>query len=179
MKPKVSMRESLSDPDLFGPIMPGESWYPARVLLIAAAGEALNDDEREVFRKLTSRSCEPRQMCRELIVIFGRRGGKTTMLAVFNCWIAALCDHRDVLAPGEKGIALVISRDQRAATVTLDRIDGILNSSIILSQLIANRTADAIELTNGIICEVRPCNKISGRQLCDRDLQTWDIKPGF
>ena len=99
----------------------------------------------------------------ELVAIFGRRAGKTTALAVFDCWIAALCDHRDVLAPGEVGVALVISRDQRAAKITIDRIDGILSSSIILNQLIANRTADSIELTNGIVCEVRPANRVSAR----------------
>src|SRR5262249_3129784 len=76
---------------------------------------------------------------------------------------ACLNDHRDVLAPGEIGVALVISRDQRAATVTLNYIDGILRNSIILGQLIANRTADSIELTNNIRIEVRPCNKISVR----------------
>jgi hypothetical protein len=163
VKPKISMRESLADVDLFGRILAGASWFGWRVLLIAAAGEALTDDERVEFKRLTGRDREPGKMVRELICIFGRRGGKTLALAVFDCWIAALCDHRDVLAPGEIGIALIISRDSRAATVTLNYLEGILRDSIMLSQLVANRTAEAIELTNGIRIEVRPCNRVSVR----------------
>ncbi len=163
MKPRISMRDSLSDPDLFANILRGDSWFGWRVLLIAAAGEELTEDERIEFQRLTGREREPGKMVRELIAVCGRRAGKTTALAVFDCWIAALCDHRDVLAPGETGVALVISRDQRAAKIVIDRIDGILSNSIILGQLIANRTADSIELTNGISIEVRPANRVSVR----------------
>jgi hypothetical protein len=102
-------------------------------------------------------------MMRELICVFRRRAGKTLALAVFDCWLSALCDHRDVLAPGEAGVALLISRDQRAAKIALDYIDGILRSSKILSQLIANRAANTIELMSGISIEVRPCNRVSVR----------------
>jgi hypothetical protein len=163
MKPRISMRESLADPDIFGRILPGQSWYGWRCLLIAAAGEELTDDGRTEFRRLTGREREPGRMVRELICIFGRRAGKTLALAVFDVWIAALNDHRDVLAPGETGVALVISRDQRAAKITIDYIDGILRNSEILSGLIANRTADSIELTNGVSIEVRPANRVSMR----------------
>jgi len=61
-------------------------------------------------------------------------------LAVFNCWIAVFCDHRDVLVPGETGVVLWISRDQRIAKVILNYIEGILRASPILETLIANRT---------------------------------------
>jgi len=99
-----------------------------------------------------------------LVCIFGRRAGKTLALAVFDCWIAALCDHRDVLAPGEIGVSLLISRDQRAAKIALDYIDGILRDSVVLRGLITNRTADTIELgSRRINIEVRPCNRISVR----------------
>jgi hypothetical protein len=162
MIPRTTMRDALRDPALFALILPGDSWHPARVLLIAAAGEELTDDEREVFRKLTGRSREPGKMCRELVAIFGRRGGKTMMLAVFVCWIAALVDHSDKLGLAS-GVALIISRDQRAALVMLDYVEKILSSSPFLAQLIVSRTADSIFLSNNISIEVRPCNKISSR----------------
>jgi hypothetical protein len=41
MRPLVSMRAALADPDLFGAILPGDSWFPWRVLLIAISGEEL------------------------------------------------------------------------------------------------------------------------------------------
>ena len=58
MRPLVSMRAALGDPDLFGRVFPGESWAAWRVMLIAAMGEALTDDERAVFESLTGRPQE-------------------------------------------------------------------------------------------------------------------------
>jgi hypothetical protein len=72
-----------------------------------------------------------------------------------------------VLSPGEPGVVLVISRDQRAAKIVLDYFEGMLRSvdpeRSPLPGMIANRTAEIITLTNGINVEVRPCNRISGR----------------
>jgi hypothetical protein len=163
MKPKVSMRKALSDPKVLGRALQGPSWFGWRVLLIAAAGETLTVKERVEFKRLTGRDREPGRLCRELICIFGRRAGKTLAISTFDCWIAACCDHRDVLARGETGVALLISRDQRAAKIALDYIDGILRDSPVLSSLIVNRTADSIELSNRISIEVRPANRVSVR----------------
>jgi hypothetical protein len=183
MRVKLSMREALSHPDVFGPIMQGESWFGHKVLLIAAAGETLTDDEREVFRKLTNREREPGKMCRELVAIFGRRAGKTMMLAVFVCWLAALVDHSDVLGLAA-GVALIISRDQRASLVMLDYVEKILSSSLFLAQLIVSRTADSIFLSNNVSIEVRPCNRISSRgitaiSICADEIGHWFTSADF
>jgi hypothetical protein len=158
MRPRISMREALADPMIFGQIMPSTSWYGWRVLLIASAGEELTDDEREEFKRLTHREREPGRFCRELIVIAGRRAGKSTAMAVFCIWVAALCDHRGVLAPGEIGICLLVSRDQRVSRMLVDRIAGIMERSEPLSSMITNRTADSVELASGVSIEVRPAS---------------------
>ena len=59
MKPLVTMRRALEDPDLFGSILPGASWASWRILLIAAMGEELTAAERETFVGLTGREREP------------------------------------------------------------------------------------------------------------------------
>ena len=134
------------------------SWFGHRVLLIAAAGEELTDIERKEFKRLTGRDREPGKMVKELVAIFGRRSGKSFMTAVFVVWIAALCEHRANLAPGEVGVALIISRDQKIAKIILNYIEGILQSSEQLKNLITRRTQDTIELSNSISIEVRPCS---------------------
>ncbi len=50
------MREALADPDLFANILGGESWSGWRVLLIAAAGEELTEDERVEFKRRCQRN---------------------------------------------------------------------------------------------------------------------------
>jgi hypothetical protein len=159
MVPKVTMRLALSDPRLLADAMVGDSWSGWRTLLIAAAGEALTDNERQEFQKLTGREREPGAMVSQFIAIFGRRAGKSVALAVFLVWIASLNDHRGTLKGlGEKGIALCVSRDQRVARVILGYVDGVLRNSKLLRGQIVKRTADTIELRNRISIEVRPCS---------------------
>jgi hypothetical protein len=51
--------------------------------------------------------------------------------------------------------SLCVAADQRQATVTLNYVCAAFEQSPILAQLIANRTNDTLELTNGIVVEVR------------------------
>jgi hypothetical protein len=51
MKPRLHIRQALSDPHLLDRSLEGDSWLPWRVLLIAAMGEKLTDDERVIFKQ--------------------------------------------------------------------------------------------------------------------------------
>jgi hypothetical protein len=115
MKPTVTIRKAFSDPKLLGSLLGGASWRAWRVLLIAAMGEALDDDERALFKQITGRDHEPLQRVEELVGCIGRRGGKSRAVAALAVYLAGLCDHRDVLAPGERGVLLAIAPDQRQA----------------------------------------------------------------
>ena len=158
MKPRVALRKALSDKGLMGHVLAGPSWATWRILLIAAVGEALTDDERVVFEKITGRSHEPGQCISELEAIVGRRGGKTRALAALATYISGLCDHSDVLAPGEDGVLLCLAQDQRVAKKILDFCEEDFDRSPILQQLVVGRTQDALELKRGIRIEVRPAS---------------------
>ena len=56
MKPLLSMRDALYDPEVFGEVLSGSSWDGWRTLLIALCGEALTDEERVVFESLTGQA---------------------------------------------------------------------------------------------------------------------------
>jgi hypothetical protein len=158
MRPRISLRDALTDPALLAHVLAGESWLPWRVLLIAAMGESLTDDERPIFTKLTGRAREPLQRVSELEVVAGRRAGKTTALSALATYVAACCDHSDALARGESGVLLCVAQDQRVAKKLLDFVEANLTDSEILRQLIKGRTQDTLELTNGINIEVRPAS---------------------
>ena len=85
-----------------------------------------------------------------------RRTGRH--VAALATYIAGLCDHSDALVPGERGVLLCVALDQRVAKIILDYAEACFERSLILKQLIASRTADALELTNGITLEVRPAS---------------------
>jgi hypothetical protein len=158
MKPRVTLRKALSDPGLLGHVISGNSWRAWRTLLIAAMGEKLTADERDVFRQLTGRATEPGARVAELEIVAGRRGGKTRALATTGSYIAGLCDHRDVLAPGETGVLLCLAQDQRIAKKILDFVEEDFANSPILKQSFVGRTQDTIELKNNINIEVRPAS---------------------
>ena len=155
MKAAVTMRRALSDKRLLGGVLAGDSWRAWRTMLIAAWGEALDDDERTLFVKLTGRSQEPGRRVEEFVGVIGRRGGKSRAIATLAAYIAGLCNHRRVLVPGETGIVLCIAPDQRQAAITLDYATAAFQATPILKKLIANRNADTLELTTGIRIEVR------------------------
>ena len=135
---------------------------------------------------MTGREREPGRLCRELIVVAGRRAGKSTAVVVFDIWIAAFCDHRGTLAPGEIGVALLISVATSASLVCCSTVSiGIMSSSEPLNSMIVNRTADTIELRNSISIEVRPCSyqtlcvvRPSFRVICD-ELAFWFTSADF
>jgi hypothetical protein len=153
MKPEISIRKSLSDKQLLGGTLAGDSWSAWRVLLIAAMGEKLTDAERETFTALTGRQREPGQRVEEFCAVVGRRGGKSRAMAVLAAYVAGLCKHK--LVKGETGIVLLIAPDQKQAKVSLDYCHGVFEESEILKQLISHKSSDTLELTNGVSIEVR------------------------
>jgi hypothetical protein len=153
MRPTVTLRRALADPQLLGGMLAGESWHAWRVMLIAAMGEPLTDAERETFTKLTGRAREPLERIEEFVAVIGRRGGKSRASATKAAYIGGLCEHP--LVPGERGVLLCIAPDQRQAKITLEYCAAAFDASPILRQLVVGRTADTLELANGISIEVR------------------------
>ena len=77
-------------------------------------------------------------------------------MAMLACYIAALCDARSAGARRARHRVACIALDQKQAKIMLDYCQATFEHSPILRQLIANRTSDTLELTNGISIEVRP-----------------------
>jgi hypothetical protein len=153
MRPTVSLREALNDPELLGSTLEGPSWAAWRTLLIATMGERLTARERGVFVKLTRRRREPGQRVEEACLVVGRRGGKSRALATLATYIAGACEH--TLALGEIGVVLCVAPDTKQAGIVLEYAAAAFEASPILRQLIVNRTADTLELRDNITIEVR------------------------
>jgi hypothetical protein len=155
MKRAITMRAALGDPRLLGNALQGDSWSTWKIFLIAVMGEELKPTEREVFTRFTGRSREPGARIEEALFLIGRRGGKDRAAACLSTYLAALVDWSSVLAKGETGLVLCIGADTKAATIQRNYIEGCFDGSPMLSKLIVNRTADSLELSNGIVIEVR------------------------
>jgi hypothetical protein len=149
MKPRCTLRRALGDANLLGGILDGDSWLPWRVLLLAAMGEPLSDDERAIFTKLTGRQQEPGKRVEEFVGVIGRRGGKSRAIATLAVYIAALCEHPN-LVEGETGTVLIVAPDLTQASVCLGYIAAAFDRSPLLKRLILSRTMNQLRLENGV-----------------------------
>ncbi|GJD52702.1 hypothetical protein OPKNFCMD_5468 [Methylobacterium crusticola] len=181
MRRLMTMRAALEDLDIFGTILPGESWAAWRVLLIAIMGEALTAEERAIYTALTGREREPEEPVEEAWAIIGRRGGKTRAMAVLMAYFAVLCDWDEVLAPGERGSLPLIAASTYQAGKALNYIGGIFEGVPGFAGHQVGRTADTISLDTGVDIEVRPASFRTARggtlvaALCD-EAAFWRIE---
>lgn len=159
MKPLVTMREALADPELLGAAIPGDSWMTWRTLLIASMGEPLLDEERALFTAVTGRDVEPLERVEEFWGIVGRRGGKTRAAGTVAAYVGGLCDHSGYLAPGERGVIPILAASVRQAGRAFMHAKGIMQHSPVLSDLIEGEpTSDTIRLNTLVDIEVNPAN---------------------
>ena len=155
MKKLTSMRAALADTRLLADALPGPSWRCWRVLLIAAMGERLTASERKLFTKLTGRKREPLAMVETLLVVAGRRSGKTKAMAALSVYLSTCCDWSDSLSIGEKPLSLFLAPSERQATVAHDYSAGVIDHVELLSSQVVSRTASSITLHNGLTLETQ------------------------
>jgi hypothetical protein len=149
------MREALSDPGLLGTLLEGESWAAWRALLIGSMGEVLTAEERALWTALTGRELEPGERVEEGWFCVGRRGGKSRAASVLSAYVGGLCDHSDVLAPGEQAVLPVLAQDNRAAGVVLGYAVAAFERSPMLASMVIGRTSEELRLNTGVTIAVR------------------------
>ena len=154
----VSMREALRAKATSAGCSRGDSWAAWRVLLIAIVGEELTDDERVVFKALTGRDSEPLEPVEEFWGVIGRRGGKTRAMAVLAAYLAACVDHRESLAPGERGVIPLLAASVQQAASAFAFVEGVFAVAPNLKDLVDGATSDTLSLTTGIDIQVRPAS---------------------
>ena len=154
----VTMREALESPAYFGTLLAGDSWRAWGVLLIAIVGEELTNEERVVLKALTGRDSEPLEPVEEFWAVIGRRGGKTRAMAVLAAYLAACVDHRESLAPGERGVIPLLAASVQQAASAFAFIEGIFAVAPNLKGLVDGATSDTLSLVTGIDIQVRPAS---------------------
>ena len=153
MKPITSMRKALADPQLLGGALPGELWSHWRVLLIAAVGEALTKAERKIFKALTGRDKEPGCMVEVLLIVAGRRSGKSKALSALSVYLSTLCDWSENLSLGETGTSLFLAPTEKQASYAHGYTVAIVDNTELLRSMVASRTASSLELQRRITLE--------------------------
>ena len=153
---KPDIISAIRDPRLFKPLLGDLStWFSWLVWFKGIFGLLMDQRELELFRECTARIDPPIGGVKESYAIVGRRGGKSRMVSFAAVFIATFLSFKQYLAPGEKGMVLILARDRDQAKVVFNYVSAILQNVPALKQMIVRQTADEIDLNNGITIAVK------------------------
>ena len=150
----IDIRETMTDPALFGEQFSGDSWKPWRALLAGFYGLHLDLEERETWKQLTNRIPPPSYGHEELWLVIGRRGGKSQIAALTAIYEAAFRDYTDLLAPGEVATVMVLAADKKQARTVFRYISGLVDQNSMLRNMVTKEDREAIYLSNKAAIEV-------------------------
>jgi hypothetical protein len=94
----------------------GDSWRTWRIILKAAYGVPLPDDELETFREVAHRDPPPGRV-KELWLIIGARGGKDSVASMIATQMACYADEGRALRPGERALVACFATDLKQAGI--------------------------------------------------------------
>ena len=159
----VTIRDMMTDPQLYGDQFGGESWAAWRALLAGFYGLPLEPEELPVWTELTSQFDAARLEHEELWLLVGRRGGKSQCAALLAVYEAVFCDHSERLAPGEVATVAVCAADKKQARSAFRYIRGLLHDNPMLKALILKEDKESITLSNRTVIEVTASSFRSSR----------------
>ena len=148
----------MQDPAIFGPFFEGDSWKSWSVFLKSLFALPFTGEEIDVYRKHTGRHSNPEEVAREAWLVVGRRGGKSRIAAILAVFLAIFQNYSKFLAPGERGILMVLATDRNQAQIVFGYIAGLIDNVPMLARLVQSRTKESIQLYNRITIEVHTAN---------------------
>jgi hypothetical protein len=154
-----SIVAAMTDPKLFGRWFAGATWAAWRAFLAALFALPMTEAQAALYRTHTGRTAlSTAILIREAWLVVGRRGGKSIIAALILVYLACFRVYRRLLAPGERGVVMLLAADRRQARVIMRYVLGLLDGVPMLAGLVAHRTAESVELTNGITIEIHTSN---------------------
>jgi hypothetical protein len=151
----VNILQAVDDEELFRPwFRDPETWRAWRAFLAALFALPMTEEQREIFTACTGRQTPPVEPFGEAWLVCGRRSGKSLTLALVAVFMACFKDWSAHLAPGERGVILVLASDRRQSRVIFRYAKAFLEEVPLLAGLVEKVTAEEIELSNKISLEI-------------------------
>jgi hypothetical protein len=164
----MTIVEALADAHLLGGLSVFRdltTWRAWLVLLRAAYGLPLSDDDRLRFQRHTGRTeySPPAGGWPEVVCVVGRQSGKTRIAATVAAFEAATSVQE---ADGTELYGLLIAQDQRASVRTVFRYARAPFDRVpMLTQVLTNSTSDMFTLSNGCTVAAYPARPAAVRGL--------------
>jgi hypothetical protein len=109
----VNILQACDDPKLFAPFFKKpSSWIAWRAFLAALFALPMTAQELAIYRQHTGRDTPPSSPSAEAVLVIGRRGGKSFIMALVAVFLSCFKDYRPFLQPGERATVAVIAADR-------------------------------------------------------------------
>ncbi len=155
MKVSTDIITAIKDPQLLGKFGFNDPTFRNwRAFLRCLYNLPMNQDELALYKQHTARETPPRAPFKEAWIICGRRAGKSRIASLIACYTAAFTDFSSKLAPGEKGVVMLIGSDRKQARVLWRYVSALFEQSPVLSSLIERKTREILHLANHVSIEV-------------------------
>lgn len=157
----MTILQALKDPKLLRPLVPWATFGSWLVLLKAIFALKPTAADRELFTRCTGRTDWPTEPVWEVVLICGRRAGKSLVAAIVAVYLA--CFQKYEFRPGERGVIMLIAADRKQARVLRRYVGACFELIPLLRRLVTGETADSIALSNGIDLEIHTASYKSVR----------------
>ncbi len=151
----MTIIEAWHDPELFGPQFKDVSWEAWRTVLKAVFALPMDESDRALFTQLTGRQTPPTVQATEVWWCFGRRGGKSRIVALIAVFLACFRSYEQYLSAGERGILMIVATDRKQAQVIYKYVLGFLESAPMLAAMIERQDSESIDLSNRITIQIQ------------------------
>ena len=128
---------ALRDPNLLGFRIKDLATYQAWIAAAKAAfGLRMNKAELALFQQCAQRTDPPTKQFKRILLICGRRSGKSFLQAAIAVWLAIFRDYSEYLSKGEKATIFVIAADRKQARTIMRYIGGFLEAPMLKQYLV-------------------------------------------
>jgi hypothetical protein len=126
---RTNIIKAMENPELFGNYFDKKGWVAWKAILKAVYRIQMAEGEKEIFRRLSGGRNLPEHHIQNLVLICGRRSGKSTIASMLTIWNSLFRTHDE----NEATVNMLIASDRQQAEVNLFYCTEILESSEVLN----------------------------------------------
>lgn len=150
-----------------------------RAVIKAIYGSQLTDEELAIYRRLSG-GLDPRPNgAKRVLLVFGRRSGKSTAAARIGWFEATQRDHYRFLEPGQVGSVSIVAQDLAGADQVLKYTQGLAGLPPLKRKHVARIPVESVDFKDGIRVEKVAASEQAVRSrtavtvICD-EISYWD-----
>ncbi len=166
----MNIIQAIEDKNLFRIYLAGsddgslDSWASWLVFLKCLYGLPLTKADHEIAHRCTGR--DPSRLSKdgyqETLVLTGRRGGKSKLIALVGAAEAVLSGKEKRLSTGEIGMISILSPTRLQSRIIFSYLKSVFHSTSLLANEVVEETKDGFVLRNGLEVHIMTGSPQSG-----------------